>query len=333
MSEEVILVQETFTVSGSVRKAAFEAKACGYYGFFVPTLKASKGRPQGGLAILSKVATPAVVPHGGTHYLKGRWVHVIVSLEMGGRTLHVFNVDAYDVSYPNSCELNRSILDEMLPPCARSAGSPLCHLTFLRQAWFLISPHMRDSAGAEFRMDCQPNHYALRPHVYNQSTLRRGAWDCWNGAAVAALGLQPGDRGPLKVKWSVSPELQLKRLSDPARPPEKVRPIEQAWYQVQEEAVPLAHWTSAAGTLSIRCSKCYERVDLALLEGSAEKAEFPIEALRLALDMYRGRRRILVNGAVSQPVVATPHIPARCGLAIQFDLLQCSYPVSSISLI
>eukprot|EP00971_Amphidinium_carterae_P256446 5091735-Amphidinium_carterae.1 len=34
------------------------------------------------------------------------------------------------------------------------------------------------------------------------------------------------------------------------------------------------------------CSKCYER--------------FPLEALRLALDMYRGRRRILVNGALSE---------------------------------
>eukprot|EP00971_Amphidinium_carterae_P240330 4771293-Amphidinium_carterae.3 len=36
--------------------------------------------------------------------------------------------------------------------------------------------------------------------------------------------------------------------------------------------------------------------------------------------MYRGRRRILVNGAVSDPVVATSGIPARCGLAV--DLLH-----------
>eukprot|EP00971_Amphidinium_carterae_P339756 6477738-Amphidinium_carterae.1 len=68
------------------------------------------------------------------------------------------------------------------------------------------------------------------------------------------------------------------------------------------------------------CSKCYEQVDLNLLEQSAREADFPLEALRLALDMYRGRRRILVNGALLEPVVATSGIPAGCGLAV--DLLH-----------
>eukprot|EP00971_Amphidinium_carterae_P117313 2323807-Amphidinium_carterae.1 len=36
--------------------------------------------------------------------------------------------------------------------------------------------------------------------------------------------------------------------------------------------------------------------------------------------MYRGRRRILVNGALSEPVSATSGIPAGCGLAV--DLLH-----------
>eukprot|EP00971_Amphidinium_carterae_P303923 6039353-Amphidinium_carterae.1 len=36
--------------------------------------------------------------------------------------------------------------------------------------------------------------------------------------------------------------------------------------------------------------------------------------------MYRGRRRILVNGALSEAVVATSGIPAGCGLAV--DLLH-----------
>eukprot|EP00971_Amphidinium_carterae_P080275 1588413-Amphidinium_carterae.1 len=36
--------------------------------------------------------------------------------------------------------------------------------------------------------------------------------------------------------------------------------------------------------------------------------------------MYRGRRRILVNGALSDSVVATSGIPAGCGLAV--DLLH-----------
>eukprot|EP00971_Amphidinium_carterae_P226479 4492456-Amphidinium_carterae.1 len=39
----------------------------------------------------SPVYCPAVVPHAGVHYAEGRWVHVTVSLEMGGRTLHVSN--------------------------------------------------------------------------------------------------------------------------------------------------------------------------------------------------------------------------------------------------
>eukprot|EP00971_Amphidinium_carterae_P061465 1216714-Amphidinium_carterae.2 len=70
------------------------------------------------------------------------------------------------------------------------------------------------------------------------------------------------------------------------------------------------------------CSECYERVDLLRLEQAAEESNFPMEALRLALDMtlYRGRRRILVNSAVSEPVVATSGIPAGCGLAV--DLLH-----------
>eukprot|EP00971_Amphidinium_carterae_P039450 775380-Amphidinium_carterae.2 len=115
MKEEVILVQETFLEPGKVAKAVYEAKACQYHSFFVPALKQARGRPQGGLAVLSRVAVPAVVPHSGTHYSKGRWMHVIVHLEVGGRTLHVFNLYGYDESYPEACEWNRSILDEMLP--------------------------------------------------------------------------------------------------------------------------------------------------------------------------------------------------------------------------
>eukprot|EP00971_Amphidinium_carterae_P055689 1097956-Amphidinium_carterae.1 len=81
MREEVVMVQETFVVAGSVAKATYEAKACGYHSYFVPAQKPSRGRPQGGLAVLSRVAQPAVVPHSGVHYAKGRWMHVIVHLE------------------------------------------------------------------------------------------------------------------------------------------------------------------------------------------------------------------------------------------------------------
>eukprot|EP00971_Amphidinium_carterae_P180684 3583644-Amphidinium_carterae.1 len=60
MNEEVILVQETFLEPGKVAKAEYEAKACQYHSFFVPALKQALGRPQGGLAVLSRVAVPAV---------------------------------------------------------------------------------------------------------------------------------------------------------------------------------------------------------------------------------------------------------------------------------
>eukprot|EP00971_Amphidinium_carterae_P222684 4419460-Amphidinium_carterae.1 len=73
MDEEIILLQETFLAAGSIRSADIDAKACGYHAFFVPAVKAKRGRPQGGLGVLSKVATPAAVPHGGELYDKGRW--------------------------------------------------------------------------------------------------------------------------------------------------------------------------------------------------------------------------------------------------------------------
>eukprot|EP00971_Amphidinium_carterae_P305385 6068831-Amphidinium_carterae.1 len=112
--------------------------------------------------------------------------------------IHVFNVYGYDVSYPDACEMNRSILDEMLPhvhalrdhpyviggdwnfepdefpiPLATedtvvrppSDNLPTSPFTDGDQGrkldWFLISPHMRDSAGAESRMEHKPNHFAV----------------------------------------------------------------------------------------------------------------------------------------------------------------------------
>eukprot|EP00971_Amphidinium_carterae_P341399 6480171-Amphidinium_carterae.2 len=62
-----------------------------------------------------KVAVPAIVPHGGDLYDKGRWTHAIVPLELGGRTLHVFNLYAYDESYEDHGERNRALLQELLP--------------------------------------------------------------------------------------------------------------------------------------------------------------------------------------------------------------------------
>eukprot|EP00971_Amphidinium_carterae_P317673 6314898-Amphidinium_carterae.1 len=71
------------------------------------------------------------------------------------------------------------------------------------------------------------------------------AWSCWNGAAMAALGFNPDDRGPFVVRWSTSPK--LKSDPDVIRGLERRFDLEQTWYQVQTDSLPLMHWPSAAG--------------------------------------------------------------------------------------
>eukprot|EP00971_Amphidinium_carterae_P158116 3134230-Amphidinium_carterae.1 len=144
---------------------------------------------------------------------------------------------------------------------------------------------MRDSAGAEYRLESKPDHFAVGltltgswiPQTFLKKVkglaavtdhpaelwgaawekgsqkwrdaLQAGdvdaAWDCWNDAATSALGLQAGDRGVLKVKQTKSPVLQR----DPTVTQDlQIRhDLETAWYRVQEEKIPLAHWPSAAG--------------------------------------------------------------------------------------
>eukprot|EP00971_Amphidinium_carterae_P295896 5876671-Amphidinium_carterae.1 len=144
---------------------------------------------------------------------------------------------------------------------------------------------MRDSAGAEYRLESKPDHFAVGltltgswipqtflkkvkapPAVTDHpadlwaaaweehsqqwsAALHAGdvdaAWHCWNGAATASLGLRAGDRGVLKVQQAQSPVLQR----DPTVTQDlQIRhDLETAWYRVQEEKIPLAHWPSAAG--------------------------------------------------------------------------------------
>eukprot|EP00971_Amphidinium_carterae_P233542 4634806-Amphidinium_carterae.1 len=68
------------------------------------------------------------------------------------------------------------------------------------------------------------------------------------------------------------------------------------------------------------CSKCYERIPLNKLEAFALESGYPLYALYAALDMYAGRRRVLLQGAVSEPVTATHGMPPGCGHAV--DLLH-----------
>eukprot|EP00971_Amphidinium_carterae_P070931 1402722-Amphidinium_carterae.2 len=68
------------------------------------------------------------------------------------------------------------------------------------------------------------------------------------------------------------------------------------------------------------CSKCYERVPLHKLETFALKSGYPFYVLYAEHDMYSGRCRVLIQGAVSQPVTATHGMPPGCGHAV--DLLH-----------
>eukprot|EP00971_Amphidinium_carterae_P263410 5226246-Amphidinium_carterae.1 len=54
--------------------------------------------------------------------------------------------------------------------------------------------------------------------------------------------------------------------------------------------------------------------------GFALESAYPLYALYAALDMYAGRRRVLLQGAVSEPVTATHGMPPGCGHAV--DLLH-----------
>eukprot|EP00971_Amphidinium_carterae_P152721 3027054-Amphidinium_carterae.4 len=82
--------------------------------------------------------------------------------------------------------------------------------------------------------------------------------------------------------------------------------------------------TTAAGEpqagIFLDCSKCYERIPLRSLEKCALESGYPTYALYAALDMYAGRRRILIQGAVSGSVQTTHGMPPGCGHAV--DLLH-----------
>eukprot|EP00971_Amphidinium_carterae_P284378 5645757-Amphidinium_carterae.1 len=57
------------------------------------------------------------------------------------------------------------------------------------------------------------------------------------------------------------------------------------------------------------CSKCYERIPLSKLEQFALESGYPLYALYACLDMYSGRRRVLIQGSFSSLVTATNSMP------------------------
>eukprot|EP00971_Amphidinium_carterae_P117533 2328388-Amphidinium_carterae.1 len=102
----------------------------------------------------------------------------------------------------------------------------------------------------------------------------------WRGQRMA-LGYTPAGRGALDEAFDLS--LKVEELFG--------------------KGVPVAG-------VFLDCSKCYKRVLLSGLEAAARQAEFPESMLAVALNMYRGRRRVLVNGAVSSAYQARSGLPA-----------------------
>eukprot|EP00971_Amphidinium_carterae_P344868 6485529-Amphidinium_carterae.2 len=217
----------------------------------------------------------------------------------GGRTLHIFNVYGYDVSYPDSRELNRSILDEMLPHAHALRDHPYViggdwnfepdefPILFARGDAVVSPPSDNKATSIPFpRKAFYKKVKAPPPEEENPEQICgqhwehvRAAWDtslsrgdvdqagsCWNDAAVAALDLQPGDRGRLRVKHAVTP--QLKKDPEVMQDLQRCYDLEPAWYQVQEQTLPLAHWPSAAGEYVATLEGQRARLEKARLESS-----------------------------------------------------------------
>eukprot|EP00971_Amphidinium_carterae_P036177 711102-Amphidinium_carterae.1 len=75
---DLVLVQETWLLEGSIRSAAFKAEQMGYEGAFTPARKdKALGRGKGGLAVLSRVGTPMLRATTSPQADLGRWMYVV----------------------------------------------------------------------------------------------------------------------------------------------------------------------------------------------------------------------------------------------------------------
>eukprot|EP00971_Amphidinium_carterae_P055364 1091343-Amphidinium_carterae.1 len=89
---DVILVQETWLMEGSIRSASFQASQKGYEGVFAPARKdKTLGRGKGGLAILSRLGTPMLRAVSGTQADLGRWLHALIQVRPD-ECLHIINL-------------------------------------------------------------------------------------------------------------------------------------------------------------------------------------------------------------------------------------------------
>eukprot|EP00971_Amphidinium_carterae_P273676 5431552-Amphidinium_carterae.1 len=81
---DIVFVQETWLMEGSIRSATFQASQQGYEGVFCPARKdKTLGRGKGGLAILSRLGTPMLRATDGPQAELGRWMHALIQVRPG----------------------------------------------------------------------------------------------------------------------------------------------------------------------------------------------------------------------------------------------------------
>ena len=98
----------------------------------------------------------------------------------------------------------------------------------------------------------------------------------------------------------------------------------------------------AAATFLSDLVKAYDSVEWPTLVHECGLQEFPWVLLRLALDAYAGERRVVWQGAISEPVFATKSIAAGCGFATSLlrglllrtlDALAEAYPAIQLHVV
>ena len=91
-------------------------------------------------------------------------------------------------------------------------------------------------------------------------------------------------------------------------------PLEEAWcLSAQEEMV--RHAGRHLSACFLDCSKCYERIEQTIAAERAKQSGCPVEVVNLAIGMYKGERRILLDGAISAGIKGNSGLLAGCSFA------------------
>eukprot|EP00971_Amphidinium_carterae_P010407 205460-Amphidinium_carterae.1 len=164
--------------------------------------------------------------------------------------------------------------------------------------WFLTYKTFAPACGMEEAKDLKPDHVAVR-FLLKLERFSPGFRRCslffevrgGYGFLVELLYLKYPEKGALDETFDVA-------------------------YLTEERSAAGQHQPG----VFLDCSKCYERVPLRVFEEFAIESGYPLYALNVALNMYSGAKRILVQGAISEGVTATCGLPPGCGHVV--DMLH-----------